>query len=376
MNQAKYNRIMKIKYKKNVVTPSDIDELYEENKNNLFNNNSVDEIIELNFKDIVTHRAKGYLEYIISKIMENKKLEHLIKDNFLFILMESEREELHSILMLNYGFDITKIINDNFRLILDNFQIEKLIDLNFNIILNDENKSLLEKKYTDNENEFVRKLLFTKFSYLISDKEKEILENILGMMIDEIRKKENIRLVDIKKVLGGNYSNVVIIGDKVLKVGTERMKFNIPNNKYILTPIIRKDLTNISSIPFVVEISERVDTNVNLTDEELYQFYRKLRMDGIIWTDIKNDNIGILLKDNIVHYDNVSLDNSAKGIAGADFEPLKKGEYVIIDTDFIYDEDDENVKWGNTMAINFETRYINELNSEFDRNTYDNTFEM
>ena len=170
--------------------------------------------------------------------------------------------------------------------------------------------------------------------------------------------------IDIKKLNGGNYSNVIEIGDKILKIGSERMRFNIPNNEHILVPIIRKDLSIISDIPMVIEVSEKVDTKVNLTDDELYQIYKDLRINGIIWTDVKNDNLGRLLKDNIVHYDNVLLDNEAKGIEGTSTKTLKKGEYVIIDTDFIYDEDDENIKWGNMKSMMFETRYINELNNK------------
>ena len=363
MNQAKYNKIMKIKYKNNVVTQSDIDELYEKNTNSIFFNKSIEELIKINFEDLVIHRAKGYLEYIVYKLMSKKELMPILEDKFLFIIKEAVASELNFILGLKYDFDISKIINDNFEYLLNNFTIKKLIVLNANIILTEENKILLDKKYNDNQEEFASSMLLTRFSEFNNVKDKENLESILMMIIKEIKDKEKVRFIDIKKLNGGNYSNVIEIGDKILKIGS-RMRFNIPNNEHILVPIIRKDLSSISSIPLVIEVSEKVDTKVNLTDEQLYQFYKKLRMDGIIWTDVKNDNIGRLLKDNIVHYDNVSLDNNGKGIEGSIKKVLKAGEYVIIDNDGIYAEDDKNIKWGNMKSIMFDTRYINELNEE------------
>ena len=364
MNQAKFNKIMKIKYKNNVVTQSDIDELYEKNTNSIFFNKSIEELIKINFEDLVIHRAKGYLEYIVYKLMLKKELMPILEDKFLFIIKEAAASELNFILGLKYDFDISKIINDNFEYLLNNFAIKKLIVLNANIILTEENKILLDKKYNDNQEEFASSMLLTRFSEFNNVKDKENLESILMMIIKEIKDKEKVRFIDIKKLNGGNYSNVIEIGDKILKIGSERMRFNIPNNEHILVPIIRKDLSIISDIPMVIEVSERVDTKVNLTDDELYQIYKDLRINGIIWTDVKNDNLGRLLKDNIVHYDNVLLDNEAKGIEGTNTKTLKKGEYVIIDTDFIYDEDDENIKWGNMKSMMFETRYVNELNNK------------
>lgn len=327
-----------------------------------FSNKNIYTITEENFKDAIINRPKGYLDYIVQKVIKKRNLKHLIEDNFVFILNESNYEELLFLLTINYNFDYVKMINDNFLSILDNFSVKKLAELNFSIELGQENRKLLNQKLSENKKEFLAALF--NLDSTMSEDDKENLLFVLEKIVDELTTNEKVKLVDIKKVSGGNYSRVVIIGDKVLKVGSERMRFNIPYNEHILVPIIRKDLSIISDIPMVIEVSERVDTNFHLTDDELYQIYKNLRISGIIWTDVKNDNIGRLLKDNIVHYDNVSLDNKAKGIEGSNTKTLKKGEYVIIDTDFIYDEDDENIKWGNMKSMMFETRYINELNSE------------
>lgn len=327
-----------------------------------FSNKNIYVITEDNFKDVIKNRQKGYLDYIVQKVIRKRNLKHLIEDNFIFILNESNYEELLFLLAINYNFDYVKMINDNFLSILDNFSIEKLVELNLSIELSQENKKLLNQKLSENKKEFLAALF--NLDPIINEDDKENLLFVLEKLVDELTTNEKVNLVDIKKVSGGNYSKVAIIGDKVLKVGSERMRFNIPYNEHILVPIIRKDLSIISDIPMVIEVSEKVDTNFHLTDDELYQIYKDLRINGIIWTDVKNDNLGRLLKDNIVHYDNVLLDNEAKGIEGTSTKTLKKGEYVIIDTDFIYDEDDENIKWGNMKSMMFETRYINELNNK------------
>ena len=327
-----------------------------------FSNKNIYTITEENFKDAIINRPKGYLDYIVQKVIKKRNLKHLIEDNFIFILNESNYEELLFLLTINYNFDYVKMINDNILNILENFSIEKLVELNLSIELSQKNKKLLNQKLSENKKEFLSALF--NLDPTINEDDKENLLFVLEKLVDELITNEKVNLVDIKKVSGGNYSKVAIIGDKVLKVGSERMRFNIPYNEHILVPIIRKDLSIISDIPMVIEVSEKVDTNFHLTDDELYQIYKDLRINGIIWTDVKNDNLGRLLKDNIVHYDNVLLDNEAKGIEGTSTKTLKKGEYVIIDTDFIYDEDDENIKWGNMKSMMFETRYVNELNNK------------
>ena len=327
-----------------------------------FSNKNIYTITEENFKHAIINRPKGYLDYIVQKVIKKRNLKHLIEDNFIFILNESNYEELLFLLTINYNFDYVKMINDNILNILENFSIEKLVELNLSIELSQKNKKLLNQKLSENKKEFLSALF--NLDPTINEDDKENLLFVLEKLVDELITNEKVNLVDIKKVSGGNYSKVAIIGDKVLKVGSERMRFNIPYNEHILVPIIRKDLSIISDISMLIEVSEKVDTNFHLTDDELYQIYKDLRINGIIWTDVKNDNLGRLLKDNIVHYDNVLLDNEAKGIEGTSTKTLKKGEYVIIDTDFIYDEDDENIKWGNMKSMMFETRYVNELNNK------------
>ena len=51
-----------------------------------------------------------------------------------------------------------------------------------------------------------------------------------------------------------------------------------------------------------LEVTERVDTKTEVTTEELYQLYKKIRALGLVWTDVAKRNVGRLKKDNIVHW--------------------------------------------------------------------------
>lgn len=112
-------------------------------------------------------------------------------------------------------------------------------------------------------------------------------------------------------------------------------------------------------------------------EKELYKLWLELRKDGIIWTDPKIENIGILKKANKV-YRNSTIKNSsivedtdyvadeAVGFTGKrEKKILDAGEVVVIDLDHIY-EVSQIVDWGllRARAKFFEQCYRNELNLE------------
>lgn len=155
----------------------------------------------------------------------------------------------------------------------------------------------------------------------------------------------------------------------MLKVGRERDSYKIPYHKRILQPLIRVDLSELSKTnKGTLEVVEKVDINIKVSEEEVYEIYKELRDDGIIWTDTKQKNVGRLLKDNKRHW-NKSLGQSKKAVGyreGGEFdlneEILSKGELVILDSDYIFYENDPHIEWGNPLAIQFEERYQLEKN--------------
>lgn len=365
MNQRKFKKIINCSFNNNSVTNLDIEFICKGYSKNSIQNKKLYDLIKYNFYDIINHRADGYLDSIIKEILRYDEVRNIIYEKFLYLLNISSKYELEKILNINYFFDINTIINYNFKYILDNFNIDKLIIINSNIKLSNENITLLNNKYYEKIDEFINELFDNKIIILCKN-EKNMYKfmPIIKMIIDELINNEKINLTDIHTLKSGNYSNVIQIGNKILKIGIPRKTFYIPNSKYILKPIIRKDLREISDIPIVIEVIEKVDTNINLNDDALYQIYKNFRKEGIIYADIKSDNIGILLKDNIVYYDNISLDQIVKGFDKNSVDILKKGEYIIIDTDYIYREDDNNITYPSYKSKIFEKRYLEEINKK------------
>ena len=125
-------------------------------------------------------------------------------------------------------------------------------------------------------------------------------------------------------------------------------------------------------------ISEYVQTDNSITDEDAYLIYKELRNDGIIWIDAKRENLGRLEKDNIAHFNEpLYVRNETVGYIPETLhkdEPLSKGSLVIIDTDFLFRENDFDVTHlDSRINTDFyrvcEQRYQEEKNNEIIKNT-------
>lgn len=178
-------------------------------------------------------------------------------------------------------------------------------------------------------------------------------------------KNENAKLSDIT-YNGGGFSRVLLIGNKVIKIGNRDTK-SFPNNPYIISPLLRKKLEFNGESCFV-EVTERVDTSKKASKEELYQLFKNLRNLNLIWTDIKESNVGRLKKENIIHWrQNLNPTDEVLGLDVKRGETvLKEGNLVILDADFIYDENDPDINYTNNKYIydEFEKRYQREIKEQ------------
>ena len=174
-------------------------------------------------------------------------------------------------------------------------------------------------------------------------------------------KNEKVKLSDITYNSGG-FSRVLLIGDKVIKLGN-RITKSFPNNPYIVAPLLRKEF-NINGEKCFVEVTERVDTSIKPSKEELYQLFKHLRNLGLKWTDIKGSNVGRLNRKNIIHWqDNLYPSEDVLGLGTKrGTKILEEGDFVILDADFIYDENDPNINYANNKPLydEFEKRYQTE----------------
>ena len=131
-------------------------------------------------------------------------------------------------------------------------------------------------------------------------------------------KNENAQFSDITFDSGG-FSNVLLVGNKVIKLGS-RLTKKFPNNPYIIAPLLRRELKNDEETCFV-EVTERVNTTSKVSNEELYQLFKNLRNLGLVWIDMKDDNVGRLKSDNIIYWhENLEPPEI----------PLERGEYFCL----------------------------------------------
>ena len=201
---------------------------------------------------------------------------------------------------------------------------------------------------------------------ITKEEKKEIADKYymtLAILPCEILKSDKMSFVDIEKIGSGCYTNVYKVGHKIFKIGTPRETAVIPNHKRILQPLLRRSLPERGYPCAFIEIAEEVKTGLGYQDYKLlYNLYKELRDDGIIWGDPKLENVGWLKRENIpmLHGEILNVDTKSLGFKQSlRCNPLNKGELVILDTDYIYEENSPCIETNNT-AKKFEEIYQRE----------------
>lgn len=250
-------------------------------------------------------------------------------------------------------------IRNNLDLIIDSSNIDDLTGLLKK--LKSTNKEELKKVHPN----IVRKLTGKKGNNLDNN-----LVQALTMIFEEIAKNEQVDLLDIEYKACGTFSRVYKLGNKVIKFGDARITNKIPYHRRILQPLLRRKIKNKD---LYIEIADYIEVDKSITDEDAYLIYKELRDDGIIWLDAKRENLGRLKKDNIIHFkEPLYVKKESVGYIEETIkeeEPLHKGDLVIIDTDFLYRENDfDEEKIDKDINMNFykinEQRYQKEKTEE------------
>ena len=252
-------------------------------------------------------------------------------------------------------------IRNNLDLIIDSSNIDDLTGLLKK--LKSTNKEELKKVHPN----IVRKLTGKKGNNLDNN-----LVQALTMIFEEIAQNEMADVSDVEYIGKGDHSNVYKLGNKVIKLGERRLTNKIPYHRRILQPLLRRKIKNKD---LYIEISEYVESDISITDEDAYLIYKELRNDGIIWLDAKRENLGRLRKNNIIHFkEPLYVEKESIGYIKETIkeeEPLNKGDMVIIDTDYLFiekdfheDEIDSNINLDFYKAN--ELRYQKEKNEELE----------
>ena len=380
--------------------------------------NAQDILKELNSGKTTVHEllAKDNEQSGISEILsrlfhlETKPAEQIISDNFEQIIYRCNDNSLLTILMdlfaehttrniISSKFDIilkrlsevdnksvTNPINHFLKLLADTPQGIEIIKNNFKSIIRNINKSdlfqiaqttkgisqeiddLLEKQLEENHLEVAKSLLNTYKIDMGEDKDKLLQDyaNTLSTMIQELLISENSSWLEINKNSNSPYSDVYEIKNKELRIGELKQTYHIPNHTRILPPLTRINLIDNDGNEFAcIEIKDKVES-IKKDDadmEKLYKLYAELREDGIIWTNITWDNIGIAPEVNVPSLNGENIDVVPSSIGFSDNQkgkPLKAGDWVITNTDYIYDENCTEVIWKTPLAQHFEERWQQE----------------
>lgn len=199
------------------------------------------------------------------------------------------------------------------------------------------------------------------------------LISTICMIFDEVVNYEKVSYADIDFSDIGSTNKVFFVGDKVIKLALERKDSHIPNNPFIVKPLIRRYLT-VEGKSIYIEIIERVETFNNIVNreaisrdevsvDEVYDLYKKIRDAGLYWSDVCANNVGRLLKDNTIHWkqklepsdDVLAFSSSIQG------DELKAGDLVVLDSEYFYPvSETSNVpSFGYTKSY-YEKRYQEE----------------
>ncbi len=342
---------------------------------------STQQILSDNFEMILTNIHNHYVSYLIEKLSKEPEMQSIIIDNLEAICSKMTSDEITETQIREIFEAIrgipkgNELIAEKLDKILEYTSIQHLFDTAQSLKgISQEVDDRLNSELEKNKVEVARFLLrnCTATREMQSDTKDQSIEKYaetLSIIIDELLRSENNRFIDMKLLGNGSHSTTYQIGDKVLKIGRPRETYNIPNHNRILQPLIRTnfiDEKNNNEVLACIEISNKVDKipKDDMQEEELYEVYKELRESGIIWTDVRFDNVGRLTKPNepSLNGENVDVSPDAVGFDGKlKGKKLSRGELVILDTDCIYDKEATNIVWYIGFANKFERRYQQEV---------------
>lgn len=342
-----------------------------------FKRKSASQIIADNFATILDRTDYFQLNKLLEILMQNSQTSEIVKEKFDTVikkfystqdvkpeyrdavLLGAERLKFYRMCKKTYTY-ANDLIKAHMDIITQGeVTIEELQELKLSEEANEKLNAKLETQKQEIAREMLSSIPLEKKT--IKQRQQLISDYIptIDRIIYELQREQNARMVDIERIGRGGYSKVYQIGEKVLKIGKPRETYKIPNHPRILQPLTRTNLIDErdnNKIFGCIEVSDRVDLLCSSKEQEqeladneeavekLYQIYKELSDDGIIWTDVRFANVGKLRKRNVPKLDGeemdvdpeaVGMDKSVKG------KVLEVGEWVIIDTDYIWREDDD-----------------------------------
>ena len=346
------------------------------------------------------------LEYGILNRLENKDKKYFnlkfIEEHLEEMLEQNIENMVDFLKMLEDIDEIEKIFLKKLKYIFrkteSKYIFEVLNYLKKYKIISDYLKKIPNYKVnTTDEDEEIFSILIEKIIDAKHTLKKDKLIDFCKEVFREVFKNEELSILNLRVCGNGRWSNCYNIGSMVIKLGRMRSTDKIPYHPRIIQPLYRKPMAPIDVIRErkdrydldelwarkvtrhieYIEIMPLVETNESITkkklqgkktefekitQEDLYKVYKELRDDGIVWADPKIENLGRLIGTNEVNYHGIT--NPSENATGINNEKQKikkilgPKEIVIIDTDFLFYENDPKLK---------RIRYRRDIDEGFDR---------
>ena len=331
-------------------------------------------IIKKNLDLILSKTPPGHIFNIIDLLLDDREMSQIFQENIDLLLQKvTEIGDKHVALLLYKSSNMIKKIRKQFGTEFVEAHIDNILhSIPLKNLVYEMNSlqgisTIVDEKLSEyiqsNLIEFIRGILDTDKIPEIRSKDELIrrYENTVLELMKEIIPKKTViegdktieieQWNEIEKInKKSSYSDVYIVGDRVIKIGDVRATYKIPNHTRILQPIARFEmfLDDDNTIPIgCIEVSNKVRKlrREDYNEEKLYRLYWELREDGIVFTDYRLSNVGILCSNNTpVHRINgqkIKVSPETVGFMGEmKGRPCKEGDLVILDTDFLFRQED------------------------------------
>jgi len=257
----------------------------------------------------------------------------------LFVMDEHEEYDLEPyVLCSESSLPRVLVDNDDLKYIIKHFdELCKYDHDQLSIILN----YLKMNTYRIRDKNFLEKLKNSLiYNHIIYEYERL---NVTDDDVDRVRfllnklaEDEGVDFFDLREISRGSYSTAYRLGNKVVKVGRSRATKIIDNSRILIPDQMLRIGGNI------IEINDYVKDVRSASNEKVYEVYKELREQGIIWMDPWFLNLGKL--------DRATLESQREKEKHKSKMPflvenrkikqreLKTGDYVIIDLDHLVDE--------------------------------------
>lgn len=303
--------------------------LQENNKNHLLDNYLNRYMLDILYKNHLTIK-KGAGEYIENTILYGIKEEDILKKIHSILKIGIESVWFHFLEETTKYPNIFSYLEQNSFKIIEKVIPKDRIFLYINQMIKNGYKDIIK----ENENAIIASLVDID-SYIL---EYEKLMLPIKLLINELLEKTNTKIEDIEHKGSGAFSNTYKIGNLILKSGIKINK-KMPYHPRFLSPFLRKEMIEDKYL----EVYKYVKPALELSKEEVYEIYKELREDGIIWIDPRAANLGILLEDNDTKIKGETIEVKEESIGFTSkikHKTYKKGDIVIFDVDTaVYEED-------------------------------------